>query len=233
VFELEPGGALSFEAVDEHFSLSFVFKGDFRVSLFLEQGDRGRSREIEGDRRRETRIACVSLFLEQKVTNPAAPKVAKGPLGLRGSAAPAPPERVGTGIQKDRTGKFHGLRGGMCYQVAVEEDEAAEAAARASGGAASSPAARLSAAALASTACMASKLTTAKKLSSAGLPGRSEDGSTRTSALLAAELQSLSTTDVEERSERYRALREASDLQDVVFGGGGGMGGGCRRGEGA
>ena len=229
MFELEPGGALSFEAVDEHFSLSFVFKGDFRVSLFLEQGDRGRSREIEGDRRRETRIACVSLFLEQKVTNPAAPKVAKGPLGLRGSAAPAPPERVGTGIQKDRTGKFHGLRGGMCYQVAVEEDEAAEAAARASGGAASSPAARLSAAALASTACMASKLTTAKKLSSAGLPGRSEDGSTRTSALLAAELRSLSTTDVEERSERYRALREASDLQDVVFGGGGGMGGGCRR----
>ena len=190
--------------VDEQFSLSFVFKGDFRVSLFL----------------------------EQKVA-PAVPKVAKGPLGLRGSAAPVPPERVGNGIQKDRTGKFHGLRGGMCYQVAIEEDEAAEAAARASGGAASSPAARLSAAGLASTACMASKLTTAKK-SIAGLPGRSDDGSTRTSALLAAELQSLGTTDVEERSERYRALREASDLQDVVFGGGGGMGGGCRRGgEGA
>ena len=51
-------------------------------------------------------------------------------------------------------------------------------------------------------------------------PGRSDDGSTNTAALLADEMRGLSASEMREASGRYRALREASELQEVVFGGG-------------
>ena len=53
----------------------------------------------------------------------------------------------------------------------------------------------------------------------APLPGRSDDGSTQAGALLAQELAALSVEEVRERSARYEALREARDLQSVLYGG--------------
>ena len=52
------------------------------------------------------------------------------------------------------------------------------------------------------------------------VPGRSDDGSTSTGKLIAEELRNLSVSEIAERSDRYKSLREAQDLQDVVFGGG-------------
>ena len=58
------------------------------------------------------------------------------------------------------------------------------------------------------------------KAKAKGVPGRSDDGSTITGKLLAAEMRNLSVSEIAERSERFKALKEAQDLQDVVFGGG-------------
>ena len=192
VLELEPGGSLRWERLDDELCLSFVFKGSFGVALYAEA---------------KAAPTCQSGAADGR---------GRGRGRGRGAAPPAAPQPSGEGIRQDRSGRFHGLKGGTCYLVVVEEDEAAEAEARASAASGATPA-RLSAAALSATAAAASKLT--RKPAAAGLPGRSDDGSTRTAAFLASELRSLSTADVEERSERYRALREAADLQDVVFGG--------------
>ena len=121
----------------------------------------------------------------------------------------------GEPIDRDSAGLFHGLRGGAVYQLVVAEDDAAEAEARGAEQQGSGGRPVLSAAALASTQLAAAKLTQKAK----PMPGRSDDGSTQTAALLADELRRLSTEEVAERSARYRALREAADLQDVVFGG--------------
>lgn len=196
VFQLEPGGTLRFETLDEEFCLSFVFKG--RPS--------------------------VRLYLEAKAAMPVATLAGGGGRGGgwhgggRGRPPPKPaaPTTTGEPIERDRANKYGGLKGGAVYHVVVEEDEAAEAAARAEGGGSNAPPAKLSAAALKDLSAAVQK-----PKGAAGLPGRSDDGSTRTAQLLASDLKALGTADLDdgERSARFRALREAADLQDVVFGG--------------
>lgn len=144
-FALEVGGTLSWCALDDRYSLSFVFKGAFGVTLVEEGGDG----------------AHLALW----------------------------------------NGSFAGLKGGASYRVHVTEDPAAEAAAEAErtlsgvghrAGVGGAPHAWRAA---------------------APLPGRSRGGSTA-----AEELASLSAEELRERSSRYATLREASELDDVVFG---------------
>ena len=108
------------------------------------------------------------------------------------------------------SGAFQGLKGGATYEVTVQEDEAAEARGLAGP-------TRLSAQSLAAVQQQAQQVTS--KPAAKALPGRSDDGSTQTGFLLSQELKSLSVAEIEERSDRYKRLREAQDLQDVVFGG--------------
>jgi len=138
--------------------------------------------------------------------------VFKGNFGVRLLEAGAEPGQVG--VERDAHGIFHRLRGGATYTVTIEEDEAAEAEARGQQGGGTT---RLSAADLAATQMASLKMS--KKLTK-GVPGRSDDGSSQTSKLLRDELRNLSADEIKEGSERFRALREASDFQDVVFGGG-------------
>ena len=115
-------------------------------------------------------------------------------------------------------GAFRGLKGGMTYVVEVEEDEQAEAAARSSSSGDGSASAKISAAALSKMKQQQQAMVT--KPGAKAVPGRSDDGSTSTGKLIAEELRNLSVSEIAERSDRYKSLREAQDLQDVVFGGG-------------
>ena len=103
-------------------------------------------------------------------------------------------------------GTFRGLQGGAAFSLVVEEDAAAEAEARAADPGRSSY--------KAAAAPPPSQGSRAKPLG-----GRSDDGSTRAAELLQGELDSLDADEVRGRSQRYLELREARDLQDVVFGG--------------
>jgi hypothetical protein len=129
---------------------------------------------------------------------------------VKGPAGATPPSSDAAEVCRNRSGTFSGLRGGATYVLTVEEDAAAEEAARS----VSEP--RLSAAQLERTRQAASKMHS--KPSATALPGRSDDGRTQASELLAAELRGLSVNEIAERSVRYQALKEAADLQDIVFG---------------
>jgi hypothetical protein len=185
-FELSVGGTLSFEAIDEQYALSFVFKGEFKARLVESTAAAAGSPPQRRDWRDRTESQPSAEF--------------------RGATA----EPI-----EARDGVYHALRGGAVYKVVIEEDEAAEAAARGGSGGGG-----LSAEGLAATKLAASQAASRAKAGPAGLAGRSDDGRTQTAALLSAELQSLSALEIAERSERYKSLREASDLQDVVFGSG-------------
>ena len=115
------------------------------------------------------------------------------------------PQSAAPPLALDKSGTWRGLQGGALYGLVVTEDEQAEAAARAA------------------EPRRASYVPVA--LPAAGskakpLPWRSDDGSTRASELLTEELAALDVDDVRGRTARYAALREARDLQDVVFGAG-------------
>ena len=111
------------------------------------------------------------------------------------------PQSAAPPLALDKSGTWRGLQGGALYGLVVTEDEQAEAAAR------------------------AAEPRRASYVPVAGskakpLPWRSDDGSTRASELLTEELAALDVDDVRGRTARYAALREARDLQDVVFGAG-------------
>jgi hypothetical protein len=202
-FPLEVGGAVSFEALDERYALSFVFKGRFVVRLVEAppQAPPGGGRQ-RGWRERGTGANAGGASSANSTSGADA-----GPADGEDQAVRRP-----TFMLEPSSGCFRGLRGGATYEVTVEEDEAAEAAASGGGGGRGS---RLSAEALAGIQQHAAQITTKPKAKA--LPGRSDDGTSAAGFLLSEELKSLSVAEIEERSERYRALREAQDLQDVVF----------------
>ena len=59
-----------------------------------------------------------------------------------------------------------------------------------------------------------------QRTTAAPLAGRNDSGRSRAGELLAAEMRGLSVNEIAERSERFRSLQAAQDMQDVVFGGG-------------
>ena len=116
------------------------------------------------------------------------------------------PQPAAPPLALDKSGTWRGLQGGALYGLVVTEDEQAEEAARA----ADPRRASYVPAALPAVCSSRAKPP----------PGRSDDGSTRASELLSEELAALDVDDVRGRSARYAALREARDVQDVVFGAG-------------
>lgn len=198
-FNLEVGGSLRFSTVDDRYALSFVFKGKFGVRLVELPpqpvgGSVGGARQMARGRDRFKTPAPAAAASEDAGAN----------------------RRT---ISMDRIGTFVGLKGGMAYEVAIDEDEEAEALARAAGGGeAARP--RLSAAAIAAQQQAQAQMQQAVR-GAVPFAGRADDGRTKMGEFLAAELRNLSVNEIAERSERYKALREAQDLQDVVFGGGG------------
>ena len=115
------------------------------------------------------------------------------------------PQPTAAPLALNKSGAWRGLQGGVLYGLVVTEDEQAEAAARAA-----DPRRASYVPAALPAACSRAKPP----------PGRSDDGSTRASELLSEELAALDVDDVRGRSARYAALREARDVQDVVFGAG-------------
>jgi hypothetical protein len=195
-FGLEMGGSLRWETIDDKYALSFVYKGAFVVALVetAQQRDRPGPRSDRRDWRSGRRGR---------------------PEQAHDVAQPEPAESPKRFALDGLSGRFMGLECGRSYDILIEEDEAAEAAARAAR-ASGDQQGGLSATALAATRRAALP---PQRSSPAGVPGRSLDGTTRAGTLLADELRGLSVNEVAERSERYRRLREAQDLQDVVFGG--------------
>ena len=202
-FNLEVGGSLRFASLDERYSLSFVFKGQFGVRLVELPPVAAGGGSAAGAGRFNSQARGRDRFRTPPPQAPAS--------GGEGEAA----RRV---INMDVNGVFFGLKGGLTYEVTVEEDDEAEALARAEGGEAARP--RLSAAALTAQQQQQMQMQMQAR-GAAPLAGRADDGRTRVGELLSAELRNLSVNEIAERSERYQRLREAQDLQEVVFGGGG------------
>ena len=196
-FTLDVGGTLRFRTLDERYALSFVFKGAFKVKLKelpkQQAGSNGSSAASRGMARGRDRFR----------SRPQEP--------VDGEGGEAASSHI---LSMDGDGYFHALRGGMSYEVLVEEDEEAEEAAKAAGED-GRPAPRLSAASLAAIQQQQQQSTGARPLA-----GRNDEGRSNADRLIKEELQNLSVNEIAERSERYRRLREAQDLQDVVFGGG-------------
>ena len=121
--------------------------------------------------------------------------------------AAAKPQPATSPLALDKSGAWRGLQGGALYGLVVTEDAQAEEAARAADPRRSS--------------YVPAPLPTSHSSRAKPPPGRSDDGSTRASELLSEELAALDLDDdVRGRSARYAALREARDVQDVVFGAG-------------
>ena len=121
--------------------------------------------------------------------------------------AAAKPQPATSPLALDKSGAWRGLQGGALYGLVVTEDARAEEAARAADPRRSS--------------YVPAPLPTSHSSRAKPPPGRSDDGSTRASELLSEELAALDLDDdVRGRSARYAALREARDVQDVVFGAG-------------
>ena len=195
-FPLDVGGTLPTTLIDERYSFSFVFHGAFRVSLLevpaASQAAAGRGGGFGRDRFRVRAQESSSTDANSGQSDAAARRIAP-----------------------DRRGVFCGLRGGVTYQVEVEEDEQAEAEARAADAATGGGAQRRVTASELAAVQQQQQRTTA-----APLAGRNDSGRSRAGELLAAEMRGLSVNEIAERSERFRSLQAAQDMQDVVFGGG-------------
>ena len=193
-FTLDVGGTLRFRTLDDRYALSFVFKGAFKVKLKelpkQQAGSNGSSAASRGMARGRDRFR----------SRPQEP--------VDGEGGEAASSRI---LSMDGDGYFHALRGGMSYEVLDEEDEEAEEAAKAAGED-GRPAPRLSAASLAAIQQQQQQSTGARPLA-----GRNDEGRSNADRLIKEELQNLSVNEIAERSERYRRLREAQDLQDVVW----------------
>ena len=232
-FELAPGGSLSWGALDEEFCLSFAFKGDFTLRLRSNEPVAARHAGRRTGRRSGGHSATSTSGLDRqpsRVSRRASDCLGGETAGKDGAKADG---QAASGeqnlLEARRGGAFHNMRGGGSYVVEVIEDEEAEAAARAASGIGATPGAeRLSAAILADARALgeksASHASASRSVSSAApLAGRSDDGRTAAAAHLARELRDLSTAsafDADEHQRQRRALREAADLQDVVFGAG-------------
>ena len=92
-------------------------------------------------------------------------------------------------------GTFGGVEPEQTYQLFIEEDEGAEAAARAAG--------------LSGTQGI-------RRGNDAGAIG----GVTSGSAAITAELKGLSVEELREQGDKYKALLEARDLEDCLYGSG-------------
>jgi len=161
-------GVLQFRAIDEEYCISFVYKGAFVAYLLPEAAGSGRvPKLVEG----APSILPDGGRFSRDVDEDGEPIV----VGQFSGVALADDDDV------PRT-----------YQLFVEEDEAAELAAR--GGAA---------------------VTTYRGTDAADIRG-----ATSASQALTAELKTLSTEELKGQSERYKALVEARDLEDCLFGAG-------------
>jgi len=108
---------------------------------------------------------------------------------FRGDPAVRLVEAGGAAIERDADGYFDGLTAEAAYVLQVAEDEAAEAAAPRRNAPYRGP----------------------------SHPEEQTRGVSRASAALTEELKKLSLEELAAQSDRYRALREARDLEDCVF----------------
>ena len=110
---------------------------------------------------------------------------------FEGAFRPRIVDAAGASFQRDAAGAFAPLQDGGAYTLAIDEDEAAEAAATA-----------------------ANPRRAAGVVAAEPVPGVNS-----ASARLTAELKTLSVEELAGQSDRYRELKEARDLEDVLFSG--------------
>jgi hypothetical protein len=110
---------------------------------------------------------------------------------FEGAFRPRIVDAAGASFQRDAAGAFAPLQDGGAYTLTIDEDEAAEAAATA-----------------------ANPRRAAGVVAAEPVPGVNS-----ASARLTAELKTLSVEELAGQSDRYRELKEARDLEDVLFSG--------------
>ena len=174
-------GKLDWSKIDDSYCISFVFKGDFIPRLLPEAsgGDVQRPALQEDGEAVLLEGGCLTRHTDEE-----------GDLVTAGTFA-------GLSLLNDK-GEM------MVYQLAIDEDDAAELAAEAK---------KRAAAALSRAGASGPGL-------APGVGQAAVGGLTCGSAHVTTELKKLSLDELREGSDRYKALLEARDLEDVLYGSG-------------